>query len=81
MLFLNDIKSRLTLVALEPEELFKAIYDLAGLGVAGGTIYDGLLAHCALKAKAEIIYTWNTRHFRQLGPEIESRVRMPSVNG
>jgi predicted nucleic acid-binding protein len=33
--------------------------------VAGGAIYDALLAGCALKAKAEILYTWNVRHFQR----------------
>ena len=28
----------------------------------GGGIYDAMLAHCALKAEAETIYTWNDRH-------------------
>ena len=40
------------------------------LGIAGGTVYDVLLAHCALKANAATLLTWNVKHFRQfdLGP-------------
>jgi len=77
MLFLADIKSRLTLIALDAEELFRAIDELAAIGVSGGTIYDGLLARCALKSKAQSIYTWNIRHFRQFGLEVEKRLRTP----
>jgi len=77
MLFLSDIQSRLSLITLEPDEYFQAISDLAAMGVTGGAIYDGLLARCALKAKAEFIYTWNTRHYRQFGPEVEKKLRTP----
>jgi predicted nucleic acid-binding protein len=77
MLFLSDIESRLNLIALDANEYFQAIGDLAAMGVAGGAIYDGLLARCALKAKAQSIYTWNVRHFRQFGPDIEKKLRTP----
>jgi hypothetical protein len=43
----------------------------------GGAIYDALLAHCALKAKADTIFTWNIDHFRRVGPEVAKRVRTP----
>jgi predicted nucleic acid-binding protein len=77
MLYLAGLKSKLTLIALDPEEYFRAIDGLAAIGVSGGTIYDGLLARCALKAKVQSIYTWNVRHFRQFGPEVEKRLRTP----
>jgi predicted nucleic acid-binding protein len=48
------------------------------LGIAGGAIYDAVLAHCALKAKARAIYTWNTKDFVRLGPEIAGRVKAPA---
>ena len=43
----------------------------------GGTIYDALLACCALKAKATTMYTWDLNHFRLLGPEVTRRVQSP----
>jgi predicted nucleic acid-binding protein len=49
----------------------------SSMGVIGGAIYDALIAHCALKARAEKIYTWNIHQFRQFGPEIEKRLRTP----
>jgi predicted nucleic acid-binding protein len=45
--------------------------------VVGGTIYDALLARCALKAKATTFYTWDLNHFRLLGPEVARRVQLP----
>jgi predicted nucleic acid-binding protein len=43
----------------------------------GATIYDALLAACAIKARAETIYTDNERHFNMLGPDVASRVKRP----
>ncbi|MBY0496381.1 MAG: PIN domain-containing protein [Cyanobacteria bacterium] len=39
----------------------------AGRGVIGGRIYDGVIAECARKAKADAILTWNIRHFEGSG--------------
>ena len=77
MLFAADIQARLTTIALTPEEYFAAIFEYSAMGVVGGAIYDALIARCALKARAEKIYTWNVRHFRQFGPEVEKKLRTP----
>jgi predicted nucleic acid-binding protein len=77
LLFLDNIRERLTSVALTVDEYYAAIRDAADTGVVGGTIYDALIARCALKAKADTVYTWNTRHFEQLGPVIAERLRAP----
>ena len=61
ILFLNDIQEHLTIVSLESAEYFNAIQGAARNGIVGGTIYDALLAACAIKAKAETIYTHNER--------------------
>jgi hypothetical protein len=77
MLFLSDIAKRLTFITLEVEEYWSVIAAAAETGIVGGITYDALLARCAIKAKAEIIYTWNVAHFQRLGPEIAKRVRTP----
>jgi predicted nucleic acid-binding protein len=77
MLFLENMAERLSFISLGREEYWAAIARAAEVGIAGGTIYDALLARCALKAKAEIIYTWNVGHFRQFGGEVAKRVRTP----
>ena len=56
MLFLGDLRERLSLITLDGEESFRALRDAASVGVLGGAIYDAMLAHCALKARAETIY-------------------------
>jgi hypothetical protein len=49
----------------------------AAAGLGGGAIYDTILGHCALKAGAETIYTWNTKHFLRLPEPIADRVATP----
>jgi predicted nucleic acid-binding protein len=57
MLFIGSIRERLSIVALSGNEYADALRNSAALGIVGGGIYDAMLAHCAIKAKAETIYT------------------------
>ena len=75
LLFLENIRERLTLIALTGEEYHTTIKEAAEMGVTGGTIYDALIARCALKAKVDAVYTWNKRHFEQFGADIVKRLR------
>jgi predicted nucleic acid-binding protein len=77
MLFVGSIRERLSLVALDGEEYVDALQASAALGIVGGGIYDALLAHCAIKANAETIYSWNSRHYGQCGPAVTGRLRTP----
>jgi len=78
MLFLGDVRQRLTIIHLDDRDYFIALEASATLGIAGGAIYDAMLAHSALKAKAQAIYTWNAKDFTRLGPEIAGRVKVPT---
>jgi predicted nucleic acid-binding protein len=77
LLFLETMRERFTLIALDDKEYFLAIEEAAAAGATGGAVYDGLIARCALKAGAETIYTWNLSDFQRLGPAVASRVRTP----
>ncbi len=77
LLFLGDIRERLTVVALDEEEYFQMAELSAAAHLADGAIYDAILGHCALKARAEVIYTWNARDFLRLPQAIAGRVRDP----
>jgi predicted nucleic acid-binding protein len=77
MLFLGDVRSRLSLIALDEAEYFATIERAAERRISGGRIYDALLLQCALKAKADVIYTWNLKHFQQLAPNIASMIKTP----
>ena len=77
MLFLGVIRERLTVVALNEREYFEMVEASAAANLAGGAIYNAILGHCALKARAEVIYTWNTKDFLRLSPAIADRVKNP----
>jgi len=79
LLFVDDILERLTVVSLTLEEQTNTLRSFAALGVVGGTIYDAMLAGCAPKAGAEIIFTWNMRHYAQFGPEVTRRLQKPGA--
>jgi predicted nucleic acid-binding protein len=79
MLFLGDVRDRLTIVSLNEQEYFQALQAFSSLGIAGGAIYDALLAHCAIKAQAQAIYTWSTKDFTRLGQNIAGRVKAPNA--
>jgi predicted nucleic acid-binding protein len=77
MLFIDDVRKRLTIVSLTEEEYYSTLSQSAGQGILGGTIYDAILARCALKSNCETIYTWNTADFSRLGTEVAKRTRTP----
>jgi predicted nucleic acid-binding protein len=77
LLFLGDVRERLTLVTLDEHEYFSVLETASGSGVSGGAVYDALLARCALKVNAETIFTWNVKHFTRLGAAVESRIKTP----
>jgi len=77
MLFLGNVRERLTIVSLSDREYFTVLEQSAALGIADGAIYDALLGHCALKAKAQTIYTWNVKDFMRLGASIADRTKTP----
>ena len=76
-LLVEQIPQRLAIVALDEAEYRNAIRDLADRGLGGGRVYDALLLACARKCRAETIYTWNAKHFRQIAPDLASRIRTP----
>src|SRR5208283_4317385 len=56
MLFIGSIRERLSIVALNGDEYADAL--------------DALLAHCAIKAGAEVTYSWNVRHYALCSPAV-----------
>jgi predicted nucleic acid-binding protein len=77
LLLLGNIRERLAIVTLDDQEYYAAIEECAAVGTVGGAVYDALLTRCALKARADMLYTWNLKHFQQLGPEVAKRTRTP----
>ena len=77
LLIVDQIRELLTIITLDEEDYYSALASAVALGIAGGTIYDALLAKCAIKANAGIIYTGDVDDFRRLGLEVARRVRTP----
>ena len=75
MLFIGTIQERLSIISLESHEYAEAVAKWSRLGIVGGSIYDALLASCALKARAETIYSWNLRH--PISPNVPSPLLPP----
>ncbi len=76
-LFLRDVRDRFAVVAMDEGEHFKVLEGAAAEGISGGTTYDALIASCALKANAQALYAWNTKHFQRLGAQVASRLKQP----
>jgi predicted nucleic acid-binding protein len=73
----KQIRERLTLIALSEQEYVSAL-ELASAGtIVGAAAYDALIGHCALKAGAAVLVTWNVRDFTRLGPAVARLVKTP----
>lgn len=73
----KQIRERLTLITLSEQEYVSAL-ELASSGtIVGAAVYDALIAHCAVKAGAAILLTWNVRDFTRLGSAIALLVKTP----
>jgi predicted nucleic acid-binding protein len=77
MLFVEEIRSRCSIVSLDEGEYIATLKHAAARGFISGRIYDALLLRCAAKIDARAIYTWNLKHFRAIAPELSERIRTP----
>lgn len=77
LLFVQEVRDRFTIVALDEDEYVATLEHAAGRGLASGRIYDALLLRCAAKIKADVIYTWNLKHFKTIDPEQSDKIRTP----
>ena len=77
ILFIGNIWERLTVIGLTPDEYADMLQSSSERGIVGGTIYDALLAACAMKAGAKKLFTWNLRHYSQFGPEVTRILQTP----
>ncbi len=77
LVFMQEVRDRLTLVALNSDEYFTVIQDVAERGLTSGKVYDALLLACAAKSGAQVIYTWNLKHFRAIAPHLAERIQNP----
>jgi predicted nucleic acid-binding protein len=77
LLFIEEIRDRLTTVTLDSDEYFQVVRTSAGQSLSSGRVYDALLLRCAAKVKARTIYTLNLKHFQAIAPKMADRIRTP----
>lgn len=77
VLFVEEVRQRFRIVTLDEEDYFGTIQHCASRGFASGRIYDALLLRCAAKIKADVIYSWNLKHFGTIDPSQSTKVRTP----
>jgi predicted nucleic acid-binding protein len=53
---------------LRPGLAWDTISQTLSRGCWGGRVYDTLIAMVVFEAGAEVLLTWNTRHFRSIAP-------------
>jgi len=64
-------------IALTSAETTTMIFAAAAEQVAGGAVYDAIQAACAMKGKADAIYTFNVRQFRLVAPDLAHCIAAP----
>jgi len=74
---LRDGTVALTLVPLTAEDYHRTIGRIAELGLAGGMVYDALIACAAEKLDVEALVTFNVSDFRRVWPEGHDRIVAP----
>jgi predicted nucleic acid-binding protein len=67
----------LTLITLSEQEYVSGLERASSETIVGAAAYDALIAHCALKAGADILLTWNARDFTRLGSVVAQIVKTP----
>jgi predicted nucleic acid-binding protein len=74
---IEQIRERLTLIALGEQEYVSALKQASSEAIVGAAAYDALIAHCALKAGADVLLTWNVRDFTRFGSAVAQIVKTP----
>lgn len=64
-------------VELSVSDYGSAIQKVAGMGLAGGVIYDALIVRAAEKSRSDHVLTFNERHYRPLCPSEGSLLLIP----
>jgi len=79
-LMLRDNMVRMfEIITLNSEDYLEVIRSAAEKGHMGGQIYDALHIAAARKAECDVLYTFNVRHFRELAPDLATRIRAPQL--
>ncbi|HAZ48422.1 MAG TPA: VapC toxin family PIN domain ribonuclease [Cyanobacteria bacterium UBA11369] len=75
---ISENLNRFDWVVLAADDYQETVDRMVGLNIAGGGIYDGLIAQAALKAGVDVLLTLNPDDFTRLGEEVAALVQMPT---
>lgn len=73
----ENIESIAHIVHLVEKEYLQVVVNMAELELAGGVIYDGIIAAVAQKSNCDALLTLNRRDFIRVWPEGEKRILEP----
>jgi predicted nucleic acid-binding protein len=76
MLFIGNIRERLSIVALNGDEYADVLQASAARGVSAA-LSTMPCWHIAPSSQSRGIYTWNIRHYSLCGREVAGRLRTP----
>jgi predicted nucleic acid-binding protein len=73
----ENIVGHFRVVALTAREYGELAHRMGRENIVGGKAYDALHLECASKSGAERIYTFNVRHFMELGGSLFATIVAP----
>jgi predicted nucleic acid-binding protein len=74
---LQEMKSDLTVIHLDTDEILTGLANARKHGVRGGAVYDYMHLVAARKAKAEVLYTLNVSDFEALHRDGDPKIVRP----
>jgi predicted nucleic acid-binding protein len=73
----ENVSGAARVVALSATDYDKVVRDMAGKNLAGGVVYDALIARAAQKTGADRLMTLNPRHFARVWPDGDRIISSP----
>ncbi len=77
-LFIEEMQTRFTAVALSSADYFATVRRLADQGLSRSLVFEGLIATAAAKCKADQLFSWSTGDLYRVAPQsILGKIRTP----
>ena len=73
----DNVEATATIVSLSAADYRSVIKDLSERGIAGGSVYDALIAKAARKSKADRLLTLNPDDFERVWPNGTEIIHVP----
>jgi len=73
----ESIEAAARIITLSSEEYLEVLTNMAELNLAGGIIYDALIAAAAKKSDCDMLLTLNKKDFLRVWPEKSNRILEP----